>query len=45
MKISLNWLNDYIDLADYRNNVEELGKILTQAGLEVEVNHRSKSAV
>ncbi len=36
MKISFKWLNDYIDLSDYQNKIEELGKILTQAGLEVE---------
>jgi phenylalanyl-tRNA synthetase beta chain len=36
MKISLNWLNDYIDLSDYRNKIDELCKLLTQAGLEVE---------
>ena len=36
MKISLNWLSDYIDLKDYLGNVDELAKILTAAGLEVE---------
>lgn len=36
MKISLNWLSDYIDLSDYRAKIDELSRILTQAGLEVE---------
>lgn len=36
MKISFNWLNDYIDLKDYRSKIDELCRILTQAGLEVE---------
>lgn len=36
MKISWNWLNDYIDISDYRKTPEELGKILTAAGLEIE---------
>ena len=36
MKISLNWLNDYIDISDYRNKLGELSHLLTQAGLEVE---------
>ena len=33
MKISYNWLNQYIDITD---EPEELGKILTATGLEVE---------
>ena len=36
MKISYNWLNDYIDLTDYRAKIGDLCKLLTQAGLEVE---------
>jgi phenylalanyl-tRNA synthetase beta chain len=36
MKISLKWLNDYVDVKDYFRKPEELGEILTQAGLEVE---------
>ncbi|MBY0384263.1 phenylalanine--tRNA ligase subunit beta, partial [bacterium] len=36
MKISYNWLNDYIDLSDYREKIDDLCKLLTQAGLEVE---------
>ena len=36
MKISLNWLCDFIDISDYRNRLGDLSKILTQAGLEVE---------
>ncbi|MCJ8277067.1 MAG: phenylalanine--tRNA ligase subunit beta [Bdellovibrionales bacterium] len=36
MKISLNWLSDYIELNDYRNKLDELSELLTKAGLEVE---------
>lgn len=36
MKISLKWLNDYVDIKDYLQKPEELGEILTQAGLELE---------
>lgn len=36
MKISLKWLNTYIDIEDYFSQPAELGKILTAAGLEVE---------
>ncbi|MBK7962563.1 MAG: phenylalanine--tRNA ligase subunit beta [Bdellovibrionales bacterium] len=36
MKISLRWLSEYIEIADYLNKPEELGEILTRAGLEVE---------
>ena len=38
MKISLNWLNQYIDLQDYRESLPELCSLLTKAGLEVEDN-------
>ncbi len=36
MKISFNWLNDYLDLADYQTKIDDLCVLLTQAGLEVE---------
>lgn len=36
MKISLNWLSDYIDLEAERKNPKELARLLTEAGLEVE---------
>jgi phenylalanyl-tRNA synthetase beta chain len=36
MKISLNWVSDYIDIEDYRSKIDELSKLLTSAGLEVE---------
>lgn len=43
MKISLKWLNDHLDLTDYLNKADELAKILTAAGLEVEaVENKSK---
>lgn len=36
MKISLNWLNDFVDVSDYFSKAHELGEKLTAAGLEVE---------
>lgn len=36
MKISLQWIQDFVDLGDYMNKPAELGEILTRAGLEVE---------
>ncbi|MFP5520102.1 MAG: phenylalanine--tRNA ligase subunit beta [Bdellovibrionia bacterium] len=43
MKISLKWLNDYVDVKDYFSKPEELGELLTRAGLEVEeITNRAK---
>ncbi|MBX2993435.1 MAG: phenylalanine--tRNA ligase subunit beta [Bdellovibrionaceae bacterium] len=43
MKISLKWLQDFVDVADYMNKPEALGALLTGAGLEVEeINNKSK---
>lgn len=36
MKISFNWLAEYIDLNNFKSNPEELGQKLTDVGLEVE---------
>jgi phenylalanyl-tRNA synthetase beta chain len=36
MKISLKWLGDHVDLTDYLSKAEELAKLLTSVGLEVE---------
>jgi phenylalanyl-tRNA synthetase beta chain len=36
MKISLEWLNDYVDVKEFLKKPEELAKALTAAGLEVE---------
>lgn len=36
MKISLNWLNEYVDIAEFIKSPEALADKLTQAGLEVE---------
>lgn len=36
MKISLKWLNNYVDVSDYFPKVQELADLLTRAGLEVE---------
>ncbi len=33
MKVSLNWLNDYVDI---QTDVKDLANLLTMAGLEVE---------
>ncbi len=36
MKISLKWLNDYIDIKDYLAKPDDLAALLTAAGIEVE---------
>lgn len=36
MKISLKWLNDFVDVAEFMTKPQELADILTKAGLEVE---------
>ncbi|MCB0367276.1 MAG: phenylalanine--tRNA ligase subunit beta [Bdellovibrionales bacterium] len=36
MKISLRWLNDYVDVQDFFENPEKLAAKLTAAGIEVE---------
>jgi phenylalanyl-tRNA synthetase beta chain len=36
MKISLKWLNDFVDVAEYASKPQVLADILTKAGLEVE---------
>ncbi|MCM2282987.1 MAG: phenylalanine--tRNA ligase subunit beta, partial [Bdellovibrionaceae bacterium] len=36
MKISLKWLQDYVDVADFFARPQELSRLLTDAGLEVE---------
>lgn len=36
MKLSLNWISDFIDLGEYASKPEELGKLLTSVGIEVE---------
>lgn len=36
MKISLRWLNDYVDVADFFAAPEKLAEILTHSGLEIE---------
>jgi phenylalanyl-tRNA synthetase beta chain len=43
MKISLKWLQDFVDVAEYFKKPDELGDLLTRAGLEVEETiNRSK---
>jgi phenylalanyl-tRNA synthetase beta chain len=36
MKISLKWLQDFVDVSEFFKKPEELGDLLTRAGLEVE---------
>lgn len=36
MKLSLRWLNDFVDVSDFMKEPQALSKILTNAGLEVE---------
>jgi len=36
VKVSLNWLNEYVDVSEFYKNTEALDKILTDAGLEVD---------
>lgn len=36
MKLSLRWLNDFVDITEFMRAPGELAKILTNAGLEVE---------
>ena len=43
MKISLKWLQDYVEVQDYFNKPEALADLLTKAGLEVEnIENRAK---
>ncbi len=44
MKISLKWLNDFIDIADFLAKPEALSEILTKSGLEVEsIENKAKA--
>lgn len=44
MKISLNWLQDFVDIKEFMNRPEQLAEILTKAGLEVEeIDNKSKA--
>lgn len=36
MKLSLRWLNDFVDVSEFMRDPQALAKILTNAGLEVE---------
>ncbi|MCB0392562.1 MAG: phenylalanine--tRNA ligase subunit beta, partial [Bdellovibrionales bacterium] len=36
MKVSLKWLNQYVDVSEFFTTPERLAEIITQAGLEVE---------
>ncbi|MBK9322719.1 MAG: phenylalanine--tRNA ligase subunit beta [Bdellovibrionaceae bacterium] len=36
MKISLKWLQDFVDVSEFLKKPDELGELLTRAGLEVE---------
>lgn len=44
MKISLKWLTDFIDIADYVTKPDALADLLTKAGLEVEsIENKAKA--
>ncbi|GEM_PF-157457 len=44
MKISLNWINEFVEIHDYMTKPQELAQILTFAGLEVEsIEDKSKN--
>ncbi|MFN7905805.1 MAG: phenylalanine--tRNA ligase subunit beta [Pseudobdellovibrionaceae bacterium] len=36
MKISLNWVNEYVDISGFKTKPQEIAALLTRAGLEVE---------
>lgn len=43
MKISLNWLQDFVDIKEFMARPEQLADILTKAGLEVEeIDNKAK---
>jgi phenylalanyl-tRNA synthetase beta chain len=43
MKISLKWINDFVDVSEYFNQPKVLADIITKAGLEVEeIQDRAK---
>ena len=43
MKISLKWINDFVDVTEYLEKPEPLAELLTKAGLEVEdIQNKSK---
>ena len=43
MKISLKWLNDFVDVNEFFENPMALADVLTKAGLEVEeITNRAK---
>lgn len=42
MKISLKWINDFVDVSEYFSQPQALADLLTRAGLEVEeIHHRA----
>lgn len=44
MKLSFNWLNQYIDITEFKNKPEDLGQKLTNVGLEIEgIDNQSKA--
>ena len=43
MKISLRWLQDYVDVEEFFSRPEDLGELLTHIGLEIEnIENQSK---
>ena len=43
MKISLKWINDFVDVSEYFSQPQALADLLTRAGLEVEEIHQRAS--
>ncbi len=42
MKLSLRWIQEFVDIEAYMNKPEELAEILTRAGFEVEAIHDNR---
>ena len=45
MKISLNWINELVDIGDFLTKPRELADVLVSAGLEVEQIENSRLAM
>ena len=42
MKLSLHWIQEFVDIKPYFEKPEELAEILTRAGFEVEAIHDNR---
>ncbi|MFN8847364.1 MAG: phenylalanine--tRNA ligase subunit beta [Bdellovibrionales bacterium] len=43
MRLSLKWVNEFVEISDYLSKASELAALLTRAGFEVEAIHDSRS--